>query len=134
MMNKSIIVVFSLLIIVAFVFAFSYMGTNKKEEIVNNPNQTIELTNSTNQINTNILVTNKSNNQTLIQNSTQNYQTSCGYNEHFGCNSISQGANYGPNYTAPVVCGCIPNSCPSNNPYLIVNGDGTFICSDTQVS
>jgi hypothetical protein len=67
-------------------------------------------------------------------------QASCNASEKFGCREITQGAAYDYSNPPPLVCGCIPVSCPPGM-FIVTSGDqgtwpdgspkGIFVCSDS---
>ena len=143
-MRKILITILSL---IALVLIGAIFSSNKPITLNTNLNQTpIEKFNQT----ANGTISN-TNNQTAAQNNTNTTtnrnnrtpQTTCSYNEYFGCKTVTQGREYNTNNPSPTVCGCFPNSCPSDK-YLTINGGegqwsdgsykGTYSCSDTQVS
>ena len=135
---KNILIIASVVILLLILGGFAIFST--PSIIQNYKNQTL-----------NSLISNQTA-QTTVQNtsSAQNItinnispQTTCSYNEYWGCKYVSQGSVWDHNNPPPTVCGCFPNTCPSET-YLIINGGGgywpdgsekgTYSCSDTQVS
>lgn len=64
------------------------------------------------------------------KNINQQYK-SCNSGTTWDCKGVSHGANYGPNYVPPQVCGCFPDNCPSGES-MIINGTGEFWPDGTQ--
>lgn len=104
-------------------------------------NQTqIQQTNNNNENLTENQTSNQNQTNQISNNNTNTNLVACSLTEHFGCFPISQGWNPPSGYKVPIVCGCIPNSCPQGT-YLVVSGaegtwldgsqKGLFACSDT---